>query len=113
MGLYGGLDVHSSNTLVGISAEDGRRVFEKRFPNDSLQILAALKPMKSELVGVVVESTFNWYWLVDALMDEGYKVHLANPSAMKMYEGRKHIDDRHDAFWLADLLRLITRIVIT
>ena len=106
MGLYGGLDVHSSNTLVGISAEDGRRVFEKRFPNDSVQILVALKPMKSELVGVVVESTFNWYWLVDALMEEGYKVHLANPSAMKMYEGRKHIDDRHDAFWLADLLRL-------
>jgi transposase len=57
-------------------------------------------------VGVVVESTYNWYWLVDALMDEGYKVHLANPSAIEKYSGLKHADDKHDAFWLAEMLRL-------
>jgi transposase len=106
MGLYGGLDVHSSNTRVGIVASDGGRVYESRLANDAHEILRQLGPMKTDLVGLVVESTYNWYWLVDALMDEGYKVHLANPSAMKMYEGRKHTDDRHDAFWLADLLRL-------
>jgi transposase len=55
----------------------------------------------------VVESTFNWYWLVDGLMDAGYSsVHLANPSAIKQYEGLKHIDDKHDAFFLAQLLIL-------
>ena len=27
--------------------------------------------------GVVVESTYNWYWLVDGLMADGYAVHLA------------------------------------
>jgi transposase len=58
------------------------------------------------LQGIVVESTFNWYWLVDLLMEEGYRVHLANPSAVKQYEGLKHSDDQHDAFWLAHLLRL-------
>ncbi len=26
-----------------------------------------------------MESTYNWYWLVDGLMDAGYKVHLSNP----------------------------------
>jgi hypothetical protein len=26
----------------------------------------------------VVESTYNWYWLVDGLMEHGYRVHLAN-----------------------------------
>jgi transposase len=56
--------------------------------------------------GVVVESTFNWYWLVDGLMDNGYKVHLANPSAIKQYEGLKHSDDVREAFHLANLLRL-------
>jgi transposase len=106
MGLYGGLDVHSSNTRVGVVEGDGRRVYEKRLDNDPQVILQEFHPMKADLVGLVVESTYNWYWLVDALMDDGYKVHLANPSAMKMYEGRKHTDDRHDAFWLADLLRL-------
>jgi len=54
----------------------------------------------------VVESTFNWYWLVDALMDNGYTTHLANPAAIQKYQGLKYSDDRHDAFWLAHLLRL-------
>jgi hypothetical protein len=46
-------------------------------------------------------------WLVDGLMDAGYGcVHLANPSAIKQYEGLKHSDDKHDAFFLAQLLIL-------
>jgi len=56
--------------------------------------------------GVVVESTYNWYWLVDGLQAHGYKLHLANPSAIKQYEGLKHTDDKWDSFWLAHTLRL-------
>ncbi len=57
--------------------------------------------------GIVVESTFNWYWLIDGLMDAGYDcLHLANPAAMKQYEGIKHTDDQHDAFFLAQMLIL-------
>jgi transposase len=106
MRLYCGLDVHSSNTRVGIVSEDGQRVYDCRVANDIGEILGHLDPMKADLEGLVVESTYNWYWLVDALMEADYRVHLANPSAMKMYDGIKHTDDRHDAFWLADLLRL-------
>jgi transposase len=54
----------------------------------------------------VVESTYNWYWLVDGLQENGYKVHLANPSAIKQYEGLKHTDDKWDSFWLAHMKRL-------
>ena len=57
-------------------------------------------------MGIVVESTYNWYWLVDGLMKEGYKVHLANPSAIKQYEGLKYSDDVREAFFLAQLLKL-------
>jgi transposase len=39
-------------------------------------------------------------------MDNGYGVHLANPSAIKQYEGLKHSDDEKDAFHLAHLLKL-------
>jgi transposase len=39
-------------------------------------------------------------------MENGYKVHLANPSAIKQYEGLKHSDDARDAFHLAELLKL-------
>jgi transposase len=69
-------------------------------------ILAALTPYKDQLKTIAVESTFNWYWLVDGLIDNGYKVRLANPSAIKQYEGLKHTDDRYDAFLLAHLQRL-------
>jgi transposase len=40
-------------------------------------------------------------------MDAGYSsAHLANPAAIKQYEGLKHSDDQHDAFFLAQLLIL-------
>jgi transposase len=58
------------------------------------------------LKGVVVESTYNWYWLVDGLMEASYRVHLANPAAMQQYNGLKYTDDYSDARWLAHLLRL-------
>ena len=104
--LYAGSDLHGNNNFVGIVDEQGKRIFKKRLPNDAQLILEGLKPYKEEIVGVVVESTYNWYWLVDALMEEGYKVHLANPSAIEQYSGLKHADDKHDAFWLAEMLRL-------
>jgi transposase len=59
-----------------------------------------------DIEGLVVESTYNWYWLVDGLMDAGYRLHLANPAAIQQYSGLKHTDDHSDARWLAHLLRL-------
>lgn len=43
---------------------------------------------------------------VDGLQAAGYKVHLANPAAMKRYNGLKHSGDETDAAHLAHLLRL-------
>jgi transposase len=106
MELYAGMDLHSRNTYVGILDGALKRVFKKRVTNDLGLILSTLEPFRNELRGIVVESTYNWYWLVDGLMDEGYRVHLANPCAIKQYEGLKYRDDRHDAFWLAHLLAL-------
>jgi len=107
MELYSGLDLHSRNTYIGILDTDFKRVFKKRVSNNLNLILQTLEPFRDQLKGLVVESTFNWYWLVDGLMDAGYDcVHLANPSAIKQYEGLKHSDDQHDAFFLAQLLIL-------
>lgn len=106
MKLYSGIDLHSSNSYLAIVDETGKRVFKEKLPNDMAAILRALEPYRTELAGIVVESTYNWYWLVDGLMAEGYAVHLANPSAIQKYTGLKHADDKHDAFWLAEMLRL-------
>ena len=87
MGTYAGIDLHSSNNYIGIMDQDHKRLFGKRLPNRLDKILMVLEPFKSELEGVVVESTYNWYWLVDGLREHGHRVHLANPSAIKQYEG--------------------------
>jgi len=106
MPLYAASDLHANNNFLAIIEENGKRVFKGKLPNDPERILAALHPHQKDLVGIVVESTYNWYWLADALIGEGYQVHLANPSAIQKYSGLKHADDQHDAFWLAELLRL-------
>ena len=106
MRLYGGVDLHANNNFVAMVDKKGKRVDQRKLPNDLSIILEFFKPLQKEMVGLVVESTYNWYWLVDGLMDSGYKVHLANPSAIQQYSGMKHVDDKHDAFWLAEMLRL-------
>lgn len=104
--LYCGMDLHSNNTYCGISDGMEKRVFRYRFPNDLGTILSGLAPFRERLTGVAVESTYNWYWLVDGLQDAGYKVHLVNPNAVQQYDGLKNADDVSDAFHLAHLLCL-------
>lgn len=106
MKVYVGMDLHATNTYVGVVDEENKVLHKQRFRNELLLILSGLDPFKKDIEGIVVESTFNWYWLVDGLMAEGYRVHLANVSAIKQYEGLKQIDDKRSAFWLANLLRL-------
>lgn len=106
MGLYVGMDLHSNNCYTGIIDEEEKQQFSRKLPNDKAKIISALAPYRDEIIGVAVESTYNGYWLVDALMEKEYKVHLANPAAMKQYEGIKYLDDKQDAFWLARMLKL-------
>src|SRR5208283_1456050 len=104
--LMAGIDLHSNNMFCGIVDMDGKRVFEKKLPCELAGVLAALKPFKKRLEKIAVESTYNWYWLVDGLEDHDYPVVLANPAAMRQYDGLKHADDKSDAFFLAEMLRL-------
>ena len=106
MKTYAGIDLHSNNNFIGVIDHKDKRLYSKRHENQLRHVVKALAPFKSTLKGVVVESTYNWYWLVDGLQDHGYKVHLANPAAIKTYEGLKHTDDQWDSFWLAHMLRL-------
>jgi transposase len=106
MKLYSGIDLHSINSYLAIIDESGRRVFKEKLPNDISTICEKLSWYRETLEGVVVESTYNWYWLVDGLMAAGYTVQLANPAAIQKYKGLKYADDKHDAFWLAEMLRL-------
>ena len=104
--MYGGIDLHSNNSVVEVIDDADRVVAQKRLPNDLTKVVGFLGRWKNELAGVVVESTYNWYWLVDGLQDAGFIVHLANTAAIKQYDGLKHGSDATDAHHLAHLLRL-------
>lgn len=103
---YCGIDLHSNNSVVVVMDAQGKVVYRRRLDNDLRWIEQALAPYRAGLRGVVVESTFNWYWLVDGLMAAGYPVKLANTTAIQQYSGLKHTDDESDAEWLAEMLRL-------
>jgi len=106
MGVYIGIDLHSNNSFVTVIEESGKVVYEKRLSNDLPLIVSELDPYREHCEGVVVESTYNWYWLVDGLMEAGYGLHLANTAAIQQNKGLKYSDDRSDARWLAEMLRL-------
>lgn len=104
--LYAGIDLHSNKQVVVLTDAEDRVVYRKRLCNELDVVLEALLPFSDSLQGVVVESTYNWYWLVDGLVDHGYRVHLAHTGAIEQYSGLKYADDTSDAHWLANLLRL-------
>jgi transposase len=106
MKLYAGIDLHANNSVVVVIDEEDRILYQKRVRNELTELRQALTPYQETLQGIVVESTYNWYWLVDGLMAVGYRVHLANTTAIEQYKGLKHTDDESDARWLAHLLRL-------
>ena len=106
MELYSAIDLHSNNSHVAIIDDQQNRVFYRKLANDPKLIASAFVPYRKQLKGIVIESTLNWYWLADLLMEKGYSVHLANPCGIQKYSGLKHADDRHDAFWLAQMLAL-------
>ena len=106
MRLYVGIDLHSTNMYVAIMDHQFRRIFKRRIANDLDLVLSVLEPYRHDLHGIAVESTYNWYWLVDGLMAAGYTVHLAHTAGNKQYEGIKHTDDKDDALFLAHLLAL-------
>lgn len=106
MELYAGIDLHSNNNVLVVLDENDKVVYQKRLPNVLSDILSALGSCGGAIKGVAVESTYNWYWLVDGLQEAGHTVHLVNTAAVKQYDGLKYSGDFSDARHLAHLLHL-------
>ena len=72
MALYCGIHLHSNNHETFVNVENDQTVFSKRIVNDISLCLEYLTPSKEQLDGLAVESTFNWYWLVDGLAKNAF-----------------------------------------
>src|ERR1041385_5329174 len=95
--LIAGLDLHSNNVMIGLINQDGKRVAHRKLDCDLKQLTEFLEPLKAQLQSMAVESTFNWYWLVDGLRKRGYPIDLAKPAKIEQYNGLKHSADHDEA----------------
>lgn len=99
--LHGGLDLHGNNVFCSLLNEARQVVFERRLPNDMATIGEVLEPYRKRIRSLAVESTYNWYWLVDGLKRLNYPIKLANPGKMQENIGLKHANDKTDARFIA------------
>jgi len=104
--IMAGIDLHSNNLVCALIDGEGNRLGQRRLPCQISEVNEYLKPYQERLEVVAVESTFNWYWLVDGLKALNYPVVLANPAGIQQYQGIKRVDDKCEPFFLAELCRL-------
>ena len=104
--LYGGIDLHSTNSYCGVIDEKGQWISHRRIRNNIDEITHFFSTYKEQLAGIVVEATYNGYWLMDGLKEAGYIVKLGNTSRMGNYAGLKDQNDKTDTKWLAEMFRL-------
>ena len=103
---FAAIDLDSNNGVLTVIDETDKVLRQKKLANKLELFVNELEPFRATLQGVAVESTFNWYWLVDGLRLHQFPMMLVNTAAVQQYEGLKHVDDRYDSRWLAHLMRL-------
>jgi transposase len=103
---YAAIDLHSNNGYTVIMDEEEKLIFCRRLANRLDAYLDVFKKYRQNLTAIAIESTFNWYWLVDGLMADDYDVRLVHTAGVQQYSGLKNANDKNDAVFLARLLRL-------
>lgn len=103
MKFYCGIDLSARDCHVCVIDEQLNVMVQQKLRNELPRICKVLEPYKCDLK-IVVESTFNWYWLIDGLQAAGFNVVLAHTLGLYLITGAKVKTDRRDAFSLAKLL---------
>ena len=104
MAAYVPIDLHRHRSVVMHMADDGEVLGWVRLANDP-EALVAEVVKAGEAPEVAIEATYGWYWAVDALVAAGARVHLAAPSRLSAFGGRRVKNDQRDCQVLGDLLR--------
>jgi transposase len=102
MSFYCGIDLGARKSHLCLINEDDRRLLDKKMCNDLDEMESKLYPSKLSLK-ILVESTFNWEWLVYGLQNRNYDVKLAHALGLKAISWSKKKTDKWDAFTLATL----------
>ena len=104
MGIYCGIDLGARTSQLSVLDENLTVLVDEKVRNELPEITKRLAAYKEQLQ-IAVETTFNWYWLVDGLQEAGYDVRLAHALGVRLISGAKVKTDRRDALALAKLLK--------
>lgn len=99
-----GIDLHSRTMAVCIMDKNGKSLVRKSIACEIAALMGLIKPYRRSIT-VGVESTYNWYWLLDGLKNNKVPCHLGHALYIKHMSGNKHKNDSVDARQIADLLR--------
>jgi transposase len=97
---YCGVDLHASSLYLCVIDRQGNILLHRKIGTDEEYFLKVLEPWIHDIT-VVVESTFNWYWLGDLCHAEGIVFVLAHALYLKAIHGAKTKNDRVDSETLA------------
>ena len=88
MKFYCGIDLSARDCQVCVIDEQLKVMVQQKLRNELPKICQLLTPYKANLK-IVVESTFNWYWLIDGLQAAGFEVVLAHTLGLYLITGAK------------------------
>jgi transposase len=103
MSYFCGIDLGAKRSQVCIIDDNLKVLVNRKVTNDIEVIHGLIRP--HGLVPTVIESTFNWYWIVDGLMKRQVPVTLAHSLKLAAITSAKVKTDKRDALTLAQLLR--------
>jgi transposase len=103
MNCYCGIDLGAKRSQVCVIDQDQKVLINRKVANDLDAIHRLIRPYGQ--VPTVIESTFNWYWIVDGLQARKVPVTLAHSLKLAAISSAKVKTDKRDALTLARLLR--------
>lgn len=101
---YIGCDVHKKYSVFAAIDEEGRRIPPRRVEHDREAFRSFLRTLPPRSP-IAVETTGNWYWIVDEMEQAGQVPALAHAAKSKLMMGQINKTDKLDAMGLAMLLR--------
>jgi transposase len=101
---YIGCDVHKKYSVFGAVDDRGRAIPAKRVEHDKEGFRSFLRTLPPGSP-IAVETTGNWYWVIDEMERAGHSPTLAHAAKSKLMMGQINKTDKLDANGLATLLR--------
>jgi transposase len=100
-----GVDLHKQFSFITAMDQQGNILTRSKVLNQResfLKFLSSYPPSKSR---IVLEATWNWYWLWDLLEEQGYRLQMAHPLKTKAIASARIKTDKIDSEILAHLSR--------